>query len=96
MKLKMNQVKTGNGYRYGQVRHRKLEYIQEDSTTNEGRIPAKTVYSHCLQDVEGWGIEHPQGIRQESKTGRKKESLQKKDVKKKKHTEVNHMGRLHL
>ena len=92
----MNPVKTGNGYKYGQVRNRKLDYIQEDSATYARRIPTKTKHSHSLQDVEGWGIENPQGIRQESKTGRKKESIQKKDVKKKKHTEVNHMGRLHL
>ena len=91
----MTVMKIWNGYRYGKEnRNRELGHFQEDCNTNERRLPPAASHSHSLQDVEGWGTEHPQGIRQESQTTEEKGRLQKKNVKKKKRHIT--MGRVHL
>lgn len=91
----MTVMKIWNGYRYAKEnRHRELGHFQEDCNTDERRISPAPSYCHSLQDVEGWGTEHPQGIRQESQATEEKGRLQKKNVEKKKRP--IRMGRVHL
>lgn len=90
----MKILKTWTGYRYGEKNtNRRLCNQSENSQTYEGRIPTETGHSHSLQNVEGWGTEHPHRTVQEGQQNEKKGSLQKKNVKKKKPMT---MGRIHL
>ena len=92
--MMMKKVKAWTGYRYGKKNtNRRLRNQQEDSQTNERRIPTETGYSHSLQNVQRWGTEHPHRTVQETEQRKEKRSLQKKDVKKKKPMT---MGRVHL
>lgn len=91
----MTLMMIWNGYRYGKAyTARRLCNQQKDSDTDEGRIPPAPGHSHSLQNVEGWGTEHPIRTVQATEQRKEKGSLQKKDAKKKKQRMT--MGRVHL
>ena len=90
----MKTLMKWTGYNNGKKNsNRRLCNQQEDSQAHEGRIPTETGHSHSLQNVQGWGTEHPIRTEQKVQSTEKKGSLQKKDGKKKKPIT---MGRVHL
>ncbi len=90
----MKTLMKWTGYKHGKKNSdRRLCHQSENSPTDEGRLSTETGHSHSLQNVQGWGTEHPIRTEQKVQSTEKKGSLQKKNVKKKKPIT---MGRVHL